>query len=111
MGVHLSRKLIIKEMQEQLADLGIELGVEKTRRVIQAFENTIEEAILAADSSGYDSFGFSFGQFKIEEIPQKTGYSALLGKDWTCGAHKRVKVKLSKNIKERLKAETMQPIK
>ncbi|WP_415408922.1 HU family DNA-binding protein [Staphylococcus agnetis] len=106
----LSRKILVKELQEQMADLGVELSLDKTRKVVLALENTIEEAILAAESSGYDSFGFSFGQFKIQDIPQKSGKSALNGKDWTVGAHKRVSFKVSSVLKQQLKDETIKPI-
>lgn len=111
MGARLSRDVIIKELQERLNDYDIELSLADTRKVIYAFEDTIEEAILASESGEYDSFGFNFGQFKIINVPQQSGYSALTGKEWTCGAHKKLGFKFSGNIKERLKNETMQPIK
>ncbi|EGQ3727733.1 HU family DNA-binding protein [Staphylococcus pseudintermedius] len=110
MGVRLSKNLVIKELQEQCADLGVKLSLEETRKVITAFEHTVEEAILAADSKEYDSFGFSFGQFKVIDVPQRSGHSSLFGKDWVTGAHKRVHLQFSAPLKRRLKEETLKPV-
>ncbi|EKI4463998.1 TPA: HU family DNA-binding protein [Staphylococcus delphini] len=110
MGVRLSKKLIIKELQEQCLDLGVKLSLDQTSKIITAFENTIEEAILAADSKEYDSFGFSFGQFKVVDVPQRSGHSSLFGKDWVTGAHKRVHLQFSAPLKRRLKEETLKPV-
>ena len=104
----LAKKDLINELQEKSRIRGLEITKKDAATLFSAFEDTMIEAIHAADEVGYDSFSTNFGTFKIVEVPEKSGVSRLGGeeKSWTSPAHKTVRFKLNKSVKDKLKAET-----
>jgi len=100
----LTKQELLNELQEQLGKVGIKVNKKETASVFNAFDATIKEAIFSAKEVGYDSFAIGAGTFKVVDVPERSGKSALDGKEWTTPPHQTVRFKLASNIKNELKA-------
>lgn len=66
--------------------------------VLEAFHDVIVE-VLQADTTEKISVG-DLGAFKVKEVPERSGISALGGKEWTKPAHNELVFKVSKAAKD-----------
>lgn len=108
MSNKLSKKVFVKELQENLKKYGIELNQKQAAFVFDAYGETVLEATLACVDGGYDSVGLGFGTIKVAEVPARTGVSPLDGSEWTSPAHKRASLKFAQGLRNELKAKSAQ---
>lgn len=102
----LLRKDIVNEVQERAIARGLELTKKDSATLLSVVEETIVEAMTASPEVGYDAFSLLFGTFKTVNVPARTGVSALDGKEWSSPAHKTIRFKLAKSLKDKIKEDT-----